>query len=68
MRFDMRLHGVTQSGVKCQADISAYASSERELKKQADLAARKAVWLTSAAPHDPIPEDSTVTIERVERL
>ena len=68
MRFDLRLHGTTETGQKCRADISAYANSERELKKQADWAAKKAVWLTAEPPFDPIPDGATITIERVERL
>lgn len=68
MRFDLRLRGVTAAGKKCQADISVYANSEAELKKQADLAARKAAWEAAEAPFDPIPDGSQITIESVERL
>ena len=68
MRFDLRLHGVTATGQKCRADISAYANSQPELQKQADLAAQKAAWESADAPHDPIPEGSQISIEHVERL
>ena len=68
MRFDLRLHGHTSTGIKCVADISAYASSQKELKKQADFAAQKAAWLAADPPHDPIPEGSEIVIENVERI
>ncbi len=45
-----------------------YASSQGELREQADLAARTAYWVAREAPHDPIPEGSHITIEHVERI
>jgi hypothetical protein len=68
MRLNLRLHGVTASGQKCQADVSVYAGSEKDFMKQADLAARSAAWLATEPPHDPIPEGSQITVERVEKL
>ncbi len=68
MRFDLRLHGRTASGQECQADVSVYAGSQRQLQEQAKKAAETAAWLDAAAPHDPIPEGSHITVERVERL
>jgi hypothetical protein len=68
MRFDLRLHGHTSTGRKCVADISAYAGSQKELQKQADLAAQKAAWLAVDSPHDPISEGSEIVIEHVERI
>jgi hypothetical protein len=68
MRLNLRLHGVTASGQKCQADISVYAGSEKEFKKQADLAARSAAWLAVDPPHDPIPEGSQITVEHDEKI
>jgi hypothetical protein len=68
VRLDLRLHGVTAEGQKCQADVSVYAGSLRELEREADLAARKAAWMSADAPYDPIPEGSKITIEHVERI
>lgn len=68
MRFDLRLHGRTADGVKCRADISAYARSKDELFKEADLAARAGPWLASDPPHDLIPEGSEITVEDVTDL
>ena len=68
MRLDLRLHGRTAAGQKCQADVSVYVQSKRELQPQADAAARKAAWLSTDPPYDPIPQGSQITIERVERI
>ncbi|MBX9582874.1 MAG: hypothetical protein K2X87_21410 [Gemmataceae bacterium] len=68
MRYDLRLHGVTADGVKCRADISAYARSKEELFKEADLAARAGPWLAVEPPYDLIPEGQTITIEHVTDL
>lgn len=68
MRFNLRLKGRTADGVACQADISVYAGSQTELMEQADIAARSAAWMTAAAPFDPIPEGSQITVEHVEKL
>ncbi|HKA07113.1 MAG TPA: hypothetical protein VKD71_07630 [Gemmataceae bacterium] len=68
MRLDLRLHGRTATGQKCRADVSVYAGSQRELRKEADLAARKAAWMSTEPPYDPIPDGSQITIERVERI
>lgn len=68
MRLDLRLKGHTASGQKCQADVSVYAKSQKDLMKQADTAARSAAWIAVDPPHDPIPEGSQITIEHVEKL
>ena len=68
MRFDLRLRGRTASGQRCQADVSVYADSQKELMAQADAAARKAAWLATDPPHDPIPEGSQITIESAEKV
>jgi len=68
MRFDLRLHGVTADGQKCQADVSVYASGARDLQKEADVAARTAAWEWAEAPHGPTPAGSQITIERVQPL
>lgn len=68
MRLNLRLHGRTPDGQKCRADVSVYAKSKSDLKKQADLAARKAAWLAVEPPYDPIPDGSHITIEHVERI
>jgi hypothetical protein len=36
--------------------------------KEADVAARSAAWIAEEPPHDPIPEGSQITIERVEKV
>ena len=68
MRLDLRLHGRTAAGQKCQADISVYATGAKELQEQADIAARSAAWIAADPPHDPIPEGSHITVENVEQL
>ncbi len=68
MRLDLRLHGRTASGQKCQADVSVYASSQKELMKEADTAARTAAWVATDPPHGPIPEGSQIAIEHVEKI
>jgi hypothetical protein len=68
VRLDLRLHGRTADGRKCRAEASIYVNSKRELQKEADKAARTAAWMTGEAPHEPIPEGSTITIEHVERI
>ncbi len=68
MRFDLRLHGRTASGQNCQADVSVYANSQRDLQEQAKKVAEKAAWLAKDPPFDPIPEGNAITVERVEKL
>jgi hypothetical protein len=68
MRFNLRLNGRTDSNQECRADVSVYAGSQQELQEQATKAAENAVWLFKAAPHDPIPEGSHITIESVEQI
>jgi hypothetical protein len=68
MRFDLRLLGVTETGRKCQAVISVYANSEKELKEQADLDARRAAWIASDPPYESIPDGSKITIENVQKV
>jgi hypothetical protein len=68
MRFDLRLHGRTASGQQCQADVSVYAGSQRQLQKQAQRAAESAAWLAKDPPHEPIPEGSAITVEHVEKI
>lgn len=68
MRLDLRLHGRTPAGQKCQADVSVYAKSQKDLMKQADNAARSAAWIATDPPHDPIPEGSQITVENVEKI
>jgi hypothetical protein len=68
MRFNLRLHGRTGSGQECQADISVYASSQKELMDEAKKAATSAAWLSRQPPHEPITEGEHITVEHVERL
>ena len=68
MRFNLRLLGRTASGQLCQADVSVYASSQKDLQEQAQKVAEKAAWLSREPPHDPIPEGSAITIENVEQI
>jgi hypothetical protein len=68
MRFDLRLHGRTASGQPCRADVRVHARSQRELQEQATRAAETAAWVASDPPHDPIPDATAITVERVERL
>jgi hypothetical protein len=68
VRLDLRLHGKTADGRKCQAEVSVYVKSKGELFKEADLAARTAAWAFTDPPHDPIPDGSQITVEHVEKI
>ena len=68
MRYNLRLHGRTADGVKCRADISAYARTKEELFKEADAAGRCGPWFAAEPPYDPIPEGQTITVEHVTDL
>ncbi len=68
MRFNLRLLGRTASGQECQADVSVYARSQKKLLEEAKKAALTAAWLERKPPHEPIPEGSKITVEKVERL
>lgn len=68
MRFDLRLHGRTGEGRRCVADVSVYANSSESLKQEAHEAATNAPWHTDDAAATWIPDNSTITVERVELL
>lgn len=68
MRFDLRLHGVTADGVKCRADITVYADSQKQLQRDAMEASKDADWCTAAGVGEPIPAGSQITVESVEHL
>ena len=68
MRFNLRLSGRTASGQRCQADITVYASSQAQLREQANRAAETAAWRAADPPHDPIPEGAHISIEKVEKI
>ena len=68
MRFDLRLHGVTGDGVKCRADISVYAASEKQLKHEAVEASKDADWCSVDGKGEPIPAGSQITVEGVTHL
>ncbi len=68
MRFDLRLLGHTASGQACQALLSVYADSQRDLQARAQEAAETAVWLAADPPHEPIEPGSAITVEHVERV
>ena len=68
MRFDLRLHGVTGDGKKCQADVSVYANSQSQLLKEAHRAAEHATWRYVGGDEEWVPEGSAITVERVEPL
>jgi hypothetical protein len=67
MRFDLRLHGVTGEGKKCQADISVYANSGEQLQREAEEAATTAAWRSAEPGEEWIAEGSTITVEHVEQ-
>jgi hypothetical protein len=68
MRFDLRLHGRTDLGQQCLADVSVYARSKRQLQEQAMRAAETAAWMAKDPPYDPITEGSKITVEHVEQI
>jgi hypothetical protein len=68
MRFDLRLHGRTDLGLRCLADVSVYARSKRQLREQAMRAAETAAWLARDPPYDSVPEGSKITVEHVEQI
>jgi hypothetical protein len=68
MRFDLRLHGRTGEGQRCVADVSVYADSHAELQKQVEVAGTGGPWYTADEACALIPDESTITVERVELL
>ena len=68
MRFDLRLHGRTEDGRRCIADVSVYADSAESLKDEAHQAATNAPWHTDDDAATWIPDNSTIIVERVELL
>lgn len=68
MRFNLRLHGRTATGQLCQADVSVYANSQKDLQEQARKVSETAAWLAKEPPYDPIQEGSAITVESVERI
>jgi len=68
MRFDLRLHGRTDQGQRCVADVSVYADSSDSLQRQAREAGMSGPWYTADEASTLIPDDSTIIVERVELL
>jgi hypothetical protein len=68
MRFDLRLHGKTDTGQLCVADVSVYADSSESLIQQAHEAGASGPWYAADKIGAPIPDNSTITVERVELL
>ena len=68
MRFDLRLHGRTADGRKCQADVSVYARSQKQLQKEAKRAAESAAWRHLDQGEEWVAEGSHITVENVELL
>jgi hypothetical protein len=68
MRFNLRLHGRTAGGVRCQADVSVYANSKTQLQREAKAAAENAPWHALGPDAEWIPDGAHITVERVERL
>lgn len=68
MRFDLRLHGRTEDDRHCIADVSVYANSADDLKHEAHEAATNAPWHMNDETAAWIPNNSTITVERVELL
>jgi hypothetical protein len=68
MRFDLRLHGKTDQGQRCVADISVYADSHAALQKQVEEAGASGPWYSADEACAPIPDNSTIVVERVELL
>ena len=68
MRFDLRLHGVTGDGVKCRADITVYAASQKQLQEEAMEASKDADWCMVEGKGEPIAAGSQITVEGVTHL
>jgi hypothetical protein len=68
MRFNLRLHGVTSTGIKCRAEITVYAGSEKELKREAHAASTDADWYAIEPFGGDIEKGSHITVEQVESL
>jgi len=66
MRFDLRLHGRTEEGQRCVAEVSVYANSAESLQHEANEAAINAPWHTDDEAATWIPNNSTIMVERVE--
>lgn len=68
MRFDLRLHGRTEDGKRCMADVSVYANSADSLKYEAHEAAKNAPWHIDDEAATWVRDNSTIVVERVELL
>jgi hypothetical protein len=68
MRFDLRLHGKTPDGRKCQADVSVYADGQEQLQQEAKRAAESAAWRHVDAGEEWVAEGSHITVENIEWL
>jgi hypothetical protein len=68
MRFDLRLHGRTKDGKKCQADISVFANSKGQMERETIAASENAAWHSLPPNEDWVPEGSTIIVEHVELL
>ena len=66
MRFDLRLHGRTEDGKRCVADVSVYANSADSLKHEAHEAAKNAPWHIDDEAATWVRDNSTIVVERVE--
>ena len=68
MRFNLRLHGRTADGRNCRAEITVYASSEKDLQREAKKASQSAAWYFTGNTREEPPDGSHITVESVERL
>ena len=68
MRFDLRLHGRTEDGRRCVADVSVYANSAESLKREAHEAAKNAPWQIDDVEATWVRDNSTIVVERIELL
>ncbi|MFO0968117.1 MAG: hypothetical protein U0793_21385 [Gemmataceae bacterium] len=68
MRFDLRLHGVTGDGKKCQADITIYAVGEKEMFNEVQKASERGPWRYAEGPEEWVAEGSAITVENLENL
>ena len=68
MRYDLRLHGRTSDGKSCQADISVYAASQKQLLEESHKGAETAAWRYKDPPQEWVAEGSTIVVENVEML
>jgi hypothetical protein len=67
MRFDLRLHGRTESGRECVMELTVHAQSQSELVENAKKQSAAGPWYYCGTS-EPVPTTEKITVEHVEQV